>query len=194
MVRMNRFMSAHWLRMYMILRFDRHMTARTAINRFLAAGYRSQSPTRRPRLSLTHRRHHREWGQRRRVSDFRHWKHCIFSVDSRFPLYHSNGRARVRRGQGKRLKDACIQPTYGNSGRSVIVWGAIHHARRSNLVFLDGTMSSIATSRFGGVTCYHGWKESSGGTVFVHVKWWHFWTNMTARSWTGHPWVQTWTR
>ena len=45
----------------------------------------------------------------------------------------------VRRRQGEKLIDTCIRPTYGNHGPSVMVWGGNHHARRSELVVLDGT-------------------------------------------------------
>ena len=48
-------------------------------------------------------------------------------LQSRFSLYHSDGRVQVRRRQGERLNDACVQPNDGNHGRSVMVWGAIHH-------------------------------------------------------------------
>ena len=43
-----------------------------------------------------------------RVSDLRQWRLCIFSDESRFPLYHSDGRVWVRRRQGERLIDACV--------------------------------------------------------------------------------------
>ena len=49
MARVNRFISSH-LRMHMIRHFGRNMTARTVRNRILPPGYRSQHPTRCPRL------------------------------------------------------------------------------------------------------------------------------------------------
>ena len=59
--------------------------------------------------------------------DLRQWTHCIFSDESRFSLYHSDDRVRVRRRQGERLIDACVQPNDGSRGLSVMVWGEIHH-------------------------------------------------------------------
>ena len=35
----------------------------------------------------------------------------------------------------------CIQPNDGNRGPSVMVWGAIHHGGRSELVVVDGAMN-----------------------------------------------------
>ena len=45
--------------------------------------------------------------------DLRHWGHCVFSRESCFMSFHSDGRARVRHRQKQRLVDACIQPTDG---------------------------------------------------------------------------------
>ena len=113
------------------------MTARTVINRHLAAGYKSQRHARCSRLTLVNRRRRRQWGQRHRVWDIRHWINFIFNDEFRFYLYHSDGRAKV---QSERLIDACIQPTHGNCNQSFMVWGTIHHGGMSNLVSLDGTM------------------------------------------------------
>jgi transposase len=141
MVRTNRFISAPRLRMQMIRRFRRRMSVRTIRRRLLAAGYWSRRPARCPRLTLEHRRRRREWGRRHRVWDHRQWRHCIFSDESRFSLYHSDGRVRVRRRQGERLIDACVQLTDGNRRPSVMVWGAIHHGGRSELVVVDGPLN-----------------------------------------------------
>ena len=65
----------------------------------------------------------------------------LFSDESRFSLYHSDGRVRVRHRQGERLLDACVQPNDGNRCQSVMVWGAIHHGGRSELVVVDGAMN-----------------------------------------------------
>jgi len=119
--------SAPRLRMQMIRLFRRRMSVRTIRRRLLAAGYWSRRPARCPRLTLEHRRRRREWGRRHRVWYHRQWRHCIFSDESRFSLYHSDGRVRVRRRQGERLIDACVQLTDGNRRPSVMVWGAIHH-------------------------------------------------------------------
>ena len=40
-----------------------------------------------------------------------------------------------------RLIDACVQPNDGNRGPSVMLWGAIHHRGRIELVVVDGAMN-----------------------------------------------------
>ena len=127
--------------MQMIRQFVRGMSVRTIQRWFLAAGYWSQSPARCPRLTLENRRRRREWLRRHRVWDLRQWRHCIFSDESRFSIYHSDGQVQVRLRQGERLIDACIQPNDGNRGPSVMVCGEIHHGGRSELVLVVGAMN-----------------------------------------------------
>ena len=141
MVRMNHLISALRLRMQMIRRFGRRMSVWTIRRRLLATRYWSLRPARCPRLTLEHKRRHCEWERRHIVWDLRQWRHCIFSDESRFSLYHSEGRLRVRCRQGERLIDACIQPNDGNRGPSVMVWCAIHHRGRSEVVVVDGAMN-----------------------------------------------------
>ena len=141
MVRTNRFISAPRQRMQMIRRFGRRMSVWTTRRQLLAAVYWSWRPARCSRLILEQRRHRREWGRRHRMWDLRQWRHYIFSDESRFSLYHSDGRVRVRRRQEEKLIDASVQPNNGNRGPSVMVWGAIHHGGRSELVVVDGAMN-----------------------------------------------------
>ena len=127
--------------MQMIQTFGRHMTAWTDKNWLLAAEYRFQRPARCPILTFVRRRRLREWDQRHRVWDLRQRRHCIFSAKYRFFTHHSDGRDQLRRRQGERLLDACIQSTRGNRGLSEMVWGEIFHGGGRNLVILDGTVN-----------------------------------------------------
>ena len=199
MLRTNRFISAPCLRMQMIRRFGRRMSVRTIRRRFLAAWY--WRPARRPRLTLEHRRRRCEWGRRHRAWDLRQWRHCIFSDESRFSLYHSDGRVRVRRRQGERLIDACVQPNDWNRGPSVMVWSAIHHGGRSELVVVDGAMNRhrymqiLRNQMLPWATGYLGVTLCTSKTMprpIQHVTRQTFWTNRMLRSWTGQLGVQTW--
>ena len=117
------------------------LEADVSSRRLLATGYWSRRPAKCPRHILEHRRRRREWGRRHRVWDLRQWRHCIFSDESQFSLYHNDGRVQVCRRQGERLIDGCVQPNDGNCGPSVMVWGAIQDGGRSELVVVDGVMN-----------------------------------------------------
>ena len=104
------------------LRFRRRLSVRNSVNRLLVAGYRSRRPARCHRLTFGHRRRRRGCGNMHRRWDLRHWRHCVFSGESRFTLFHSVRRARVCRRQGERLIDARISLTDGNCGPSAPWW------------------------------------------------------------------------
>ena len=72
-----------------------------------------------------------------------------------FP-YHSDGRVRVRRRQGERLVDVCVQPNDGKRGPSVMVWGAIHHGGGVGWSWWMEPWTGIGTSRSWGIKCCHG--------------------------------------
>ena len=203
MVRMNRFISVLCLRIQIIRRFGRRMSVWTVRRRLLDSGYWSGRPAKCPRLTLEHRRRRREWGRRHRVCDLRQWRHCMFCDESRFSLYHSDGRVRVHHRQGERLIDACVQPNDGNRGPSVIVWGAIHHGRRSELVVVEGTMNwhrYIQTLRNQMLPWATGCLDvtlcmsKTMSHPIQHVTRQPFWINRMLRSWTGQLGIQTWTQ
>ena len=160
-------------------------------------------PARCPRLTLEHRRRRREWGRRQRVWDLRQWRHYIFSDESQFSLYHSDGRVRVRRRQGERLIDVCVQPNDGNRGPSVMVWGAIHHGGRNELVMVDG---AINRNRYIQILRNQmlPWRRGCLDVTLCmsktmprpiqHVTRQPLWTDRMLRSWTGQLGIQTWTQ
>ena len=94
----------------------------------------------------------------------RHCRHCVFSDETFFRLFSSGGRTRVRR-QGDRLVNACITPMVGNRGTSVMVWGAIHHGLRSELVVLDGTLNRHCYNRI------MDWPRSEPHWTYLGAKW-----------------------
>ena len=107
MVTDNRLISVPRLRVEMIRRFRRRLSVRSIVNMLLVASYRSRCPARCPRLTLGLMRRWRMWG-RMHWWDLRHWRHCVLGDESRFTLFHSDGRARVRRRQREGLIDSRI--------------------------------------------------------------------------------------
>ena len=200
MVRTNHFISAPRLRIQMIRRFGRWMSVRTIRRRRLAIGYWSRRRATCPRLTLEHRRRHCEWGRRHRVWDLRQWRHCIFSDESRFSLHHKDGRVRVRRMQGERLIDACVQRNeivarqswYGVQSTMGEEWagrGGWSHEPAS--VHQDPEESNVAMGD-GGVWTELCVRPRQIPCTIQHVTRQPFWTNRMLRSWTGQLGVQTW--
>ena len=82
-------------------RIGRQISIRIINRRLLTAGYPSRRATRYPRLKRDHLRRRRQWARRHRDCDLRQWRHCVFSDESRFKLYRSDGWIRVRRHGGE---------------------------------------------------------------------------------------------
>ena len=141
MMRFNRFLSSPRLRAELIRRTGRRMSVRTITRRLLEAGYHSRRPTRSPRLTIDHRRRRRQWARRHRERDLRHWRHGVFTDESRFKLHCTEGWIRVRRREGERHIDVCVQHTDGNVGPSIMVWGGFHFGGKSELIIVDGNMN-----------------------------------------------------
>ena len=87
-----------------------------------------------PKLTNRHKVLRLQWARQHLHLTVRHWEHVIFGDESRFLLYRVDGRLRVRRLQGERLVDDCVQETVAGGGGSVHVWGAFHAGGKSELV------------------------------------------------------------
>jgi hypothetical protein len=57
-------------------------------------------------------------------------------------ISHADGRARVYRRQNERYEDCCVQERGRFGGGSVMIWAGITLRRRTNLVFVDGTLTA----------------------------------------------------
>ena len=71
--------------------------------------------------------------QRRRV---------LFTDESRFTLYCTDGRRRVYRRRVERFADACVVERNRFGGGSVMVWGGIAHGIKSQLIIVAGNMTA----------------------------------------------------
>ena len=96
----------------------------------------SQMPTR----THDHRCRCYGWTCRQWNWKHQHWSHVIFADESRFSLYHCDGRAPVRQYVCERLVDCCIQEMDGNVSPSLMVWGAFYASGKSEQVVVDGTV------------------------------------------------------
>ena len=63
------------------------------------------------------------WSLQRRNWTVDHWKIVLWSDESRYTLFQSDGRAWVLRTSGERLFPECIVPTVKFGGGGVLVWG-----------------------------------------------------------------------
>ena len=73
----------------------------------------------------------------------RRWRRVMFTDESRFSLYRSDGRKGVYRRRGERFADACVVERDRFGGASVMVWGGISHGVKSPLVVLNQNLNAV---------------------------------------------------
>ena len=65
----------------------------------------------------------------------------MFSDESRFLLYRADGRRRVYRRDGERIRDNCVDGVDRFGGGGLIVWAGIAYGHRTPMVFIDGRLT-----------------------------------------------------
>ncbi|GFX80166.1 transposable element Tc1 transposase [Trichonephila clavipes] len=109
--------------------------------RLLHRGLRARSPLYRIPLTENHRRLRLQW-----ILDHRAWQadwhQFIFLDESRFNLWHHDGRIRVRRYAGERCFPECVIVRHSGLTPGIIDWGAISYHGRSDLLLIEGNLNS----------------------------------------------------
>lgn len=72
------------------------------------------------------------------------WEKVIFSDESKFNVWGSDGRKLVWRKKGDALNKENLIPTVKHGGGSVMVWGCMSACGVGNLQIIEGTMDKHA--------------------------------------------------
>ena len=99
-----------------------------------------------PPLSKARRLRRMAWlvAQASRRFPVKQWRLVLFTDESRFTHFCLDGRRRVYRLRGERFADACVDELDRFEGVSIIVWGGIAHGVRSQLIVVDGNMTTVS--------------------------------------------------
>ena len=90
---------------------------------------------------MHHKGERLDWARRGQAWRLHNWRKILWTDESRFCLYHTDGRARVRRLPDKRYIDPCVQGTVAGGGGSVMVWGAFSYDRMLQLKVVNRTLN-----------------------------------------------------
>jgi len=71
-----------------------------------------------------------------------YWEQVIFSDESKFNIFGSDGEGKVWRKPCEELKLKNVKPTVKHGGGSVLVWGCMSARGVGKLVFIDGIMNA----------------------------------------------------
>ncbi|GFX20604.1 transposable element Tc1 transposase [Trichonephila clavipes] len=116
----------------------RSVSAETVRNVIRHAGYSSRVARKKPFIILQNQKKHLEFAKTHQLKTDNFWKKVIFSDESKFNIFGSDGRRTVWRKPNTALDPKNLRPTVKHSGGSIMVWGCTASNGVENLVFIDG--------------------------------------------------------
>lgn len=114
---------------------------RTIRRRLQAAGLNGRRPVKKPFISIKNRKARVEWAKAHLNWTRQQWSDVIWSDESKFMLFGSDGITWIRRPEGKRFDPKYQLPTMKHGGGSVMVWGAFSAKGIGPLHRIDGIMN-----------------------------------------------------
>ena len=114
------------------------VTAHTIRNRLHRGHLQARRPCVIPCLRERHIRERRRWCRDRQRWDNRRWNNVMFSDESRFTVDFLDRRRRVWRRRNERFHDVSVIRHDRFGGGSVMVWGGVTAAGRTDLHVVDG--------------------------------------------------------
>ncbi|GFT65510.1 transposable element Tc1 transposase [Trichonephila clavipes] len=116
----------------------RIVSAETVRNMIRHAGYSSRVAKKKTFISLQNQKKRLEFTKTHQLKTDNFWKKVIFSDESKFNIFGSDGRRTVWRKPNTVLVSKNLRPTVIHGGGSVMVWGCMASNRVGNLFFIDG--------------------------------------------------------
>ncbi|GFV03194.1 transposable element Tcb1 transposase [Trichonephila clavipes] len=114
--------------------------SRAAVRTLLRLGLRSRRLVRAPMLTAVHRRRRLEFARQYSSWTSTEWRQVAFSDESRFMLYRTIGRWRIRRETSEGNHPATIAGTVQAGGGSIMVWGMFSWHSLGSMIIVEGTM------------------------------------------------------
>ena len=87
-------------------------------------------------LRLTFARHHATW-------TWVDWSAVLWTDESRFTMFQSDGPTFVRRRAGEQLRDDCVVPTVKFNGGGIMMWGAMSYRGTGLLTRVTGNLNAV---------------------------------------------------
>lgn len=114
-------------------------TVRRALKR---NGLSARVKRKKPLLSKKHRENQLKFAKRFKDWTVSDWNRVVWSDESKFQIFGSDGREYCWKRQGETLKDAHIKPTVKFGGGSIFVWGCFTSSGVDFLYKIDGGLNA----------------------------------------------------
>lgn len=108
------------------------------------SGYNARVARKKPWVSKVNKKKRLEFAKSYVAKDSEFWRKVIFSDESKFNIFQSDGRVLVWRRKNEEWDPQNIQATLKHGGGGVMVWGCMAAAGVGELVFIEGIMDKFA--------------------------------------------------
>ena len=116
------------------------LSKRSVQNRLIEFGLNGRVAAAKPLLNKRHKLARKAWATKYREWTVEQWRKVLFSDESPFTLFQSEGKTYVRRRVGEELKEECISPTVKHGGGKIQVWGCFSYEGVGKLYRINGIM------------------------------------------------------
>ena len=117
-----------------------HISDDTVRRSLRRRGLQARVKSKKPLLTKKHRSRRYLWAKRCRNATWIDWSYVIFSDESKFNLFGSDGQQYCWRRSGERLLDQHVQSTVKYGGGNIMVWGCMTWEGVGNLHLIEGIM------------------------------------------------------
>ena len=117
---------------------------RSTISRRLAsAGLHGRVARHKPRLTRVHKQRRLAWARQHLTWTPAEWDRVLWSNESRFQLFQSDGRVYVRRSVGEEFNEACVAPSVKHGGTGIMVWGCMGSSGVGSLAWIKDNINAV---------------------------------------------------
>lgn len=114
--------------------------ANTIRNRLHEIGFYGRVARKKPLVNKINRAKRIEYAKTMMKMPFDYWKHVLWSDESKFNMFRSDGKTMVWRKTTEEFDPKCTVPTVKHSGGGVMVWGCFARNGVGVLCFIEGIM------------------------------------------------------
>lgn len=104
-------------------------------------GYNGRVARKKPFISKKNKSKRKAFAELYRNKDISFWNSVLFTDESKFNIFRSDGQAYVWRKANEELQECNLRATVKHGGGSVMVWGCMSAAGPGNLKIIDGIMN-----------------------------------------------------
>lgn len=122
---------------------DISISRSTVTRRLSDAGLNGRVAVKKPLISAKNRRLRLEFARAHQHWTIADWKKVLWSDESKFNLFGSDGKKYVRRPKNDRFNQRYQIPTVKHGGGSVMVWGAFHYGGVGPIHRIEGIMDKF---------------------------------------------------